>query len=89
MTKDHKLYLDESSDDATSLIPKKYMFYKGQKAITHELKSMTEMLKDQGFTIESEDVMHVTPKLTDTFLKSKNVIVQSSIENVSFHLCNE
>lgn len=47
------------------------------------------MLKDQGFTIESDDVMYVTPKLTESQLKGKNIIVQSSIENVSFHLCNE
>lgn len=89
MTKDQKVYLDETRDDSNYLIPKKYMFQKGNKAIEHELRSVSEMLKDQGFTIESDDVMYVTPKLTESQLKGKNIIVQSSIENVSFHLCNE
>lgn len=89
MTKDKGLYLDELRDDVSQLIPKKYMFYKGNQAIEHELRSVSEMLKDQGFVIESDDVMYCTPKLSESQLKDKNVIVKSSIENVSFRLLNE
>lgn len=42
------------------------MFYKGNQAIEHELRSVSEMLKDQGFVIESDDVMYCTPKLSES-----------------------